>query len=125
MVKHRVRLVAVATIILVLAAIVMFRYQTNIRGSREEVLRGNLVALRNAIDQYTTDKQDAPQSLQQLVDSGYFRQMPIDPMTNSNSSWKPVIGNVVLTSGKTVRGITDLQSGSGSIASDGTIYSAW
>ena len=125
MVKQRVRLVAGATIILVLVAIVMFRYQTNIRSSREEVLRGNLVALRNAIDQYTSDKQSAPQSLQQLVDAGYFREMPMDPMTHSNSSWEPVIGNVVLSSGKTVRGITDLQSGSGSIAADGTNYSAW
>ena len=100
-------------------------YRTKIQNSREAVLRGNLLAMRVAIDQYIDDRHQAPQSLQQLVDSGYFRELPVDPMTRSNSNWTPVIGNIAISPGQTARGITDLHSSSSLISSDGTIYSAW
>jgi general secretion pathway protein G len=100
-------------------------YRAKIQNSREAVLRGNLLAMRVAIDQYIDDRHQAPQSLQQLVDTGYFRELPVDPMTQTNFNWTPVIGNVVISAGQTVRGITDLHSSSSSVSSDGTNYSAW
>ena len=115
--KRRVWLLAGIAIILILAAISISRYQAMILHTREVVLRDNLTAMRRAIKQYTNDKQRAPQSLQDLVEAGYFRELPVDPITNSNSTWKPVIEND--------RGIIGLQSGSSSISSNGTIYNAW
>ena len=113
------------TIIVILGAISTSRYQSMVLHSREEVLKTNLAAMRSVIKQYIQEKQRAPQSLQDLVDAGYFRQLPIDPITNSNSSWKPVIENVDISPGETDRGITDLRSGSTTISSNGTIYSVW
>ena len=118
-------LVLGTTIIVILAAISISRYQAMIVRSREAVLNNNLTEMRSAIKRYIKDKQRAPQSLQDLVEAGYFRQLPIDPITNSNSSWKPVIEDVLISPGETDRGITDLHSGSGSISSNGTIYNVW
>lgn len=105
-------------------------YRAIMQNAREAVLRGNLLAMRAVIDQYTidqytNDKHQPPQSLQQLVDAGYIRELPMDPMTRSNSTWTPVMGNVVVSPGQTTRGITDLHSSSTSISSNGTTYSAW
>jgi general secretion pathway protein G len=74
------------------------------------VLKLNLVAMRQVIKQYIKDKQQAPHSLQDLVDAGYFRQLPVDPITNSNSGWKPVIETVIVSPGQTDRGNTDVQA---------------
>jgi general secretion pathway protein G len=101
---------------LILAAISISLYRTALLNSREATLRTNLAAMRDAIDQYSTDRKMAPQALNDLVESGYVRQLPIDPITNSNTSWKPVIDD---------GGITDLHSGSSSTSSDGTAYNAW
>jgi len=113
-------------IVLMLALYVgRIQYRATIQHARESVLRSNLLAIRIVIDQYIDDKHQAPQSLQQLVEAGYFREMPVDPMTNSNSQWTPVIGNIEVSPGQTARGITDLHSSSNSISTDGTSYSAW
>jgi len=93
-----------------------------IRSRREEVLQLNLHALREGIEQYTADKKRAPQTLQSLVGAGYFRRLPIDPFTNSDATWKPVIETVA---GKTEPGITDLHSGSTSVSSNGTSHDTW
>jgi general secretion pathway protein G len=113
------------TIIVILTVVSISRYQGVIRKSREAVLADNLTAIRFTIKQYIEDKQRAPQSLQDLAEAGYFRELPTDPITNSNSGWKPAMGTVVTSHGKTVQGITDLHSGSNSISSNGTIYNTW
>jgi general secretion pathway protein G len=124
--QRRWRWLAVGiAIIVILALISIPMYRSMLLNTREAVLNNNLTEMRRAIKQYIKDKQRAPQSLQDLVDAGYFRQLPIDPIMNSNSSWKPVIENVVVSAGQTDRGITDLHSGSSSISSKGTIYNAW
>jgi general secretion pathway protein G len=111
-------------IILVLALSIS-KYQAMVQESREKVLKTNLATMRDVIKQYSKDKQRAPKSLQDLVAAGYFRELPVDPFTNSNSSWKPVIEDVVISPGQTDRGITDLHSGSSSTSSNGTVYNAW
>src|SRR5450759_5422576 len=62
-------------------------YQKSIIRSKESVLKQNLFTLRQVIDEYTYDKQKAPQSLQDLVAAGYLRDIPMDPITNTNSTW--------------------------------------
>src|SRR5436190_24368348 len=83
-------------------------YQATMRHSKESVLQGNLAAMRTVIKWYVQDKHRPPQSLQDLVTAGYFRELPSDPMTNSNSSWKPDIRDVVISAGKAERGIADV-----------------
>jgi len=113
------------TVIAFLLAISIPIYKSVLLKGKEDVLENNLLATRLVIKQYITDRRQAPRSLQDLVDAGYFRHLPIDPITRSNSSWRPVIETVVVSPGKTDRGITDLHSGSNSISSNGTAYSAW
>jgi general secretion pathway protein G len=125
MLKRRIRLAVGVITVMILAGLLISRYDAMMLNSREEMLKQNLASMRGAIKQYINDKQRAPRSLQDLVESGYFRQLPIDPITNSNSSWKPVVENVAISPGQTERGITDLHSGSTSASSNGTVYSAW
>jgi general secretion pathway protein G len=113
------------TVIAVLLATSIPKYKSLLLKTKESVLENNLLETRLVIKQYINDKQQAPHSLQDLVDAGYFRNLPTDPITKSNSSWRPVIETVVITHGRTDRGITDLHSGSSSISSKGTVYSVW
>jgi len=114
----------IATIV-ILVTFSISRYQGVILKAREEVLAQNLVAMRGSIQHYIENKQRAPQSLQDLVDAGYFRELPTDPITNSNSSWKPVMGSVVTSHGRTDHGVADVHSGSNSISLKGTAYGSW
>src|ERR1700746_3272723 len=74
-------LMIVISIIMILMAVAVPVYNQSIIQARESVLRSNLSTLRNVISQYTLDKQKAPQSLDDLVQAGYLRQVPVDPMT--------------------------------------------
>jgi general secretion pathway protein G len=123
--RGRKWLIAGITIIAILVAIGIPMYQKMIRQSREATLTVNLGSMREVIKQYTQDKKRAPKSLQDLVDAGYFRELPIDPVTNSRSTWKPVIETVAISPGKTEQGITDVRSGSSSVSSKGTGYETW
>jgi general secretion pathway protein G len=121
--SKRVWLLLGIMILIVLATIPMYRAMM-VR-SREGILQTNLATMREVIKQYAKDKKKAPKSLEDLVAAGYFRQLPVDPMTNSRSTWKPVIDDVATSPGATDRGIADVQSGATAISSKGTSYSVW
>ena len=93
--------------------------------SRETVLKTNLHSLREVIDQYTADKKKAPQSLQDLVEGGYFRELPIDPITGQRDSWVTEFSTTVASPDQTDSGIVDVRSGSGNVSSEGTPYNTW
>lgn len=121
-----IELMIVITIILVLVNLALPVYRDSITRSKEAVLRDNLFTLRSLIDQYTLDKHEAPQSLENLVTSGYLRQIPVDPITKSNETWAVVYENDTLMSpDQTSPGIVDVHSGSDRNSLDGTSYSAW
>ena len=92
---------------------------------KEALLKENLYTLRNAIDQFTEDKNSAPQSLNDLVHAGYLRELPIDPFTGSRTTWRVVLEEVDVNAGSAPRGITDVHSGSHAIGKDGTPYDTW
>jgi general secretion pathway protein G len=92
--------------------------------ARESVLRNDLFELRKLISQYTLDKQKAPQSLDDLVQGGYIKVIPKDPMTNE-ANWEVVQEDVLLTVDQQDPGIDDVHSASSAISSDGTAYSTW
>jgi general secretion pathway protein G len=115
----------VMTIIGILAAIAIPAYVTNIKHAKEAVLKEDLHVLRQAIDSYTVDKQKAPQSLDDLVQSGYVKVMPIDPFTNRSDTWMPAQEDTLMSLDQTESGIDDDHSGSQETAIDGTSYSTW
>ena len=114
----------VISIIIILMAVAIPNYNRTVIQSRESVLRSNLSTLRSVISQYTLDKQKAPQSLDDLVQAGYLRQIPVDPMTKE-TNWEVVQEDVMLAVDQQDPGITDVHSASSGTASDGTAYSTW
>ena len=118
-------LMIVLTIIAILATIAIPMYQAVVLRSKETVLKNNLHELRTTIDQYTADKKKAPQSLQDLVDAGYYRQIPVDPITNSKDTWEAVTDTSVSSPDQTQSGVVDVKSGSAAISSEGTPYNSW
>lgn len=115
----------VMVVIGLLAAIAIPAYTSNIKHAREAVLKEDLHVLRVAIDSYTVDKQKAPQSLDDLVQSGYIKVMPIDPFTKRSDTWMPVQEDTLMSLDQTESGIDDVHSGSQETALDGTSYSTW
>jgi general secretion pathway protein G len=114
----------VISIIIILMAIAIPNYNRTVIQSRESVLRSNLSTLRSVISQYTLDKQKAPQSLDDLVQAGYLRQIPVDPMTKE-TNWEVVQEDVMMAVDQQEPGITDVHSASSGTATDGTAYNTW
>ncbi len=120
-----VELMVVVSIIVILISIAIPVYQRSILRAKESVLRNNLFTLRTVIDNYTYDKQKAPQSLQDLVMEGYLKDIPMDPMTGSNQSWRTIMEDAGQAIDQTQPGIFDVRSGSDKMSLDGTPYSDW
>jgi general secretion pathway protein G len=118
-------LMIVMAVILILTAIAVPAYQGAVRQAREAVLREDLHTIRSAIDSYTADKQKAPQSLDDLVQEGYLREIPVDPMTHSKDTWNTDTGDTLHSLDQTDPGIDDVHSGSQDTGSDGEAYSTW
>lgn len=117
-------LMIVITIISILIGIAALRYDKVVQRSKEAVLRTDLRTIRDAIDNYTLDKQAAPQSVDDLQQAGYLRAVPIDPMTRAKD-WVPQFDSVVLSPDQTTTGMTDVHSNSSNVALDGTPYNEW
>lgn len=116
-------LMIVISIIVILAAIVLPQYQKSVLHAREAVLRDDLYNMRKLIDQYAADKGKLPQSLEDLVGSGYLREIPSDPMTGEKD-WNVIVGDdPSSTSGE--QGVTDVRSSSPATSTEGTPYSEW
>lgn len=120
-----VELMVVMAIIMILAAVAVPAYQAAIRQAREAVLREDLHTMRVAIDSYTADKQKAPQSLDDLVQEGYLKAIPEDPMTHSKETWVTDQGSDLHSTDQTDPGIDNVHSGSQDQGTDGQPYSAW
>jgi general secretion pathway protein G len=118
-----IELLTVLSIIVILVSLAIPLYQRSILGTKEAVLRNNLMILRGTIDEYTDDKQKGPQSLDELVQGGYLKEVPRDPMTDSNTTWKTTMDITPVSPSEP--GIFDVHSGSDRTGLDGTPYSEW
>jgi general secretion pathway protein G len=119
-----IELMIVIAIIVILVGMAAGIYTKTVQHARESVLKKDLQTMREAIDNYTLDKQQAPQSLQDLVDAKYLRQVPVDPI-NQQNDWVLHYGDSVLSPDQTSTGVDDVHSGSDQVSSDGTAYSTW
>jgi general secretion pathway protein G len=120
-----IELMIVMAIIAVLMSVALPIYNRSIIRAKESVLKNNLFTMRTVIDEYTYDKQKAPQTLNDLVSDGYLRQVPVDPMTNNADSWKIIMEDASNTVNQSEPGIFDVRSGSEKTSLEGTPYSEW
>ena len=124
-------LIIVVAIIGILATIVMPRLLHTPDKAKEAVLRTDLRTFRDVIDQYYADKGKYPATLEALVEDGYLRAIPVDPMTKSADTWvaqyeEPKLDEVPPESdGEAEPGIMDVHSGSEMVGTDGRPYSEW
>jgi general secretion pathway protein G len=115
----------VITIILILAGIAAGRYERSVLRSKEATLKQDLFVMRNAIQQYTLDKEAGPASLDDLVQSKYLSGIPIDPLTR-NKDWRTESEQVLLDPLQTTPGITDVHSSSDQVSPfENTPYNTW
>ena len=120
-----IELLIVIAIIGIIAGIAVAQLRTRPQAAREAVLKENLYAMRDVIDQYFADKGKYPESLDTLVEEGYMRKIPVDPITNS-TDWETIQAEDTDQDDEdSGGGIYDVKSGAAGTALDGTQYSDW
>ena len=119
-----IELMIVMAIVVILISVAIPFYQKSITRAKESVLHSNLSAMRNAIDEYSYDKQKAPQQMSDLVSEGYLRDVPKDPITGNNE-WKIIMEDASSSVNSTEPGIFDVRSESPKTSMEGTPYSDW
>ncbi len=120
-----IELMIVISIIGILAAIAAPNYQWGIVRAREAVLREDLYNFRATLDQFNADQGKWPDSLQELTDKKYMRDIPVDPFTKSKETWV-VVAPPAPTDGSEVKGsVYDVHSGSNMIGSNNVPYNEW
>ena len=122
-----IELIIVLTLIGILVGMGLPQYKNATKRAREAALKENLAILRELINQYYTDKLKYPASLQALVDEGYLRKIPRDPITRSIETWIeiPEILEEEDLMANVIPGIFDVVSGSDENGLDGTPYNSW
>lgn len=120
-----IELMIVITIIMILMAIAAGKYQQSLLRARESALLSDLSTMRTAIDQFTIDKSAAPQSLDDLVQAGYMRQIPLDPFTHE-ADWTTESSSDLFTPEQLSGGINSVHSRSNEVSPfTNTPYSSW
>ena len=120
-----IELMIVMAIIGILATLAIPSFVVAVKHAREAVLKEDLQTMRTAIDSYTMDKQKAPQALDDLIQDGYLKSIPEDPMTHSKDTWVTNTSDAMYSLDETEPGINDVHSGSEATGSDGQPYSSW
>jgi general secretion pathway protein G len=115
-----IELLIVTAIIAILLTLAVPRYFSSVQKSKETVLKQNLVLMRDSIQKYYSDKGVYPAKLDDLARDRYLRKIPVDPITESVSTWI-----VIPPQDPAKGGVYDVQSGAPGQGIDGTAYSAW
>ena len=115
-----IELLVVLAIIATLLTIAVPRYYSSLDKSKEAVLKENLYQLRDAIGKYYADRGKYPESLQALATDKYLRSVPLDPVTESATTWI-----VVAPEDPQKGGVFDVKSGAAGKAIDGTEFATW
>ncbi|MQA38039.1 type II secretion system protein [Rugamonas aquatica] len=115
-----IELLVVLGIIALLLTLAVPRYFPSVDKSKEIVLADNLRNVRQVLDQYYGDTGRYPDTLEQLVDKKYLRAMPVDPITESDSTWIIVPPEDVAKGG-----VYNIKSGAPGTDRSGKPYSDW
>ena len=120
-----IELLVVVSIIVILSTMGLTQYRHSVIYAREGVLKEDLFRMRDAIDQYYADKNQYPQAIDALVSEGYLRKVPVDPFTNSDSTWQTVPAEPDPNNPTAEGGVYDVKSGADGTSLDGSKYSEW
>lgn len=115
-----IELIVVLAIVATLLTLALPRYFSSIDRSKEAVLKENLYQVRDAIGKYYADKGKYPESIEALTSDKYLRKLPVDPVTESNTTWV-----IVPPEDPQKGGVFDIKSGAQGKASDGTAFNEW
>jgi general secretion pathway protein G len=115
-----IELLVVLGIIALLLTLAVPRFFPSIDKTRETILADNLRNTRLVIDQYYSDTGRYPDSLDQLVEKKYLRSVPLDPITESSSTWV-----LVAPEDGASGGVYDLRSGAQGVDRSGKAYVDW
>lgn len=115
-----IELLVVLAVIATLLAIALPRYFSSLENSREAVLKQDLAVLRETLDRFYGDKGRYPDALEELVGARYLRNVPVDPMTESNATWVIVAPEL-----PEMGAVYDVRSGAEGVARDGSEYRSW
>ena len=110
-------------IMIILISVALPTYQRSVQHARETVLSENLWQMRRAIDQYSADKGKLPQSVSELVEAKYLREVPVDPITDK-TEWEEIQGKDP-NSSDGITGLTDVKSLAEGDDSDGKPFSKY
>ena len=119
-----IEMVIVIAIISILLSMAVANYNTSLQRARDATMKQNLFTMRQMIQEFTLDKQRAPQSLEEIATAGYIKEIPADPCTHQKD-WAVVQEDVLLAVDQNQPGITDIKSVCPLRSSDGTPYSEW
>lgn len=117
-------LITVVAVIGILVSIALPNYRVALMQSREAVLKEDLYRFRDLIDQYYADKGKYPASLEALIEDGYLKKMPNDPMTGQ-ADWEAVPADSDPDNPTETPGIQDIRSASQLLSMAGTPYNEW
>jgi len=120
-----IELMIVMTVISILMSVAVPMYTKALTRSKETILRQNLFTMRTVIDEYTYDKGKAPQTLEDLVQAGYLRKIPIDPISGTDQGWRIIMEDASNSVNQAEPGIFDVRSGTDKVSLEGTPYSEW
>lgn len=116
-----IELMVVMAIIATLLTIALPRYFTHVERAKEAALRESLVVMRDAIDKYHADTGRYPESLDDLAARRYLRKVPVDPITESSTTWT----TTPPPAEDAAAGVYDVFSGAPGNGLDGTPYAEW
>jgi general secretion pathway protein G len=116
-----IELLVVMAIVAILLTIAVPRYFASTDRAREAVLKENLFQMRDAIGKYHADKGKYPDSLQALATEQYLRKVPLDPITQSETTWVPV----PIPGSTEPTGVFDVRSGAPGKSLDGSDFATW
>jgi len=120
-----IELMVVASILIILASLGMAQYRNSVTRAKEATLKEDIFRMHDAIDQYYADKGAWPASLEDLVSGGYLRKIPVDPFTQSESTWQTVPSEPDPGNPTAAPGVYAVRSGSDGTALDGSKYAEW
>ncbi len=115
-----IELLVVMAVISLLLTLAMPRYLHSVEKAREAVLKENLALTRQALDKYYGDTGKYPETIDALVAGKYLRSAPLDPITDSATTWV-----VVPPDAPEKGGVYDVKSGAEGNALDGSAYKDW
>lgn len=115
-----IELLAVMVIIALLLTIAVPKYFGSVDRSREAILHQDLATMREALDKFYGDTGQYPDNLDDLVKRKYLRNIPRDPVTESNTTWV-----IVAPSNDAKGAVYDIKSGAAGNGADGTAYADW